>query len=602
MLSKKLVALALIIPTFAAAPAVAREGADPRKCLIDDAPQTERDTFLRLVGQWVSTSDLTISQQGYAWLTQRRVVCQRRENWQPALDPILKSITSSTFYIEEASAKLAPSRLDITSIQPYLAGKTPDQLTTIHWSKAVDPTLKRQIETQNRRQLTPTEAKALHDLITWSADIETKVLDFAWARQATNTATLTQRWQLLPVIEANRPQIIRRTLTRAEQNQAKSLSATYLRDNQQRTTANLKVLTELAQSGDREAMIAVRDALASRFGPSDLYAFYSRLNMTSDVLQVYLSVLAAQWTAHIWDMYGYEDAGRNAMSACIEGLYGKIREDVNNGASARLSGNEIIGVNQSGESFGSSANVCGFKVLGAPAYDTRVSNGRERFESRLPAGAVAIRYYDVTGSGSRRQRGDYFVTGIQFNPIIGDQKAIDQRYTEHLGERRAGSFGDASRNQFKILTKAALINYNWLQQYALDTGRLQELELADTAFKTDRDRRVLEYQAVALRQWNEALAKYNSEAPYPSATTVDELQSAASKAGPQYWQQFRRLVPERVPTQIATASTANYGTAGSANNQRVEVRNYNSSGTYVGSTTTSAVWADIMKMGSGPPR
>lgn len=602
MLSKKLIGLIVTSAVFAATPAQARDSADPRKCLIDDAPQAERDNFLRLVQRWVQTSDLTISQQGFAWLEQRRAICHRRENWQPALEALTKSITASTFYKEEALAKLASSNLDLSSIQPYLAGKTVDALSTLYWSRAIDPAMKRQIETANRRQLTPTEQETVLKLITWSAGIEKNVIEFGWARQATNTATLTQPWQLLPTIEANRPQIVRRALTRAEQSRAKSLSASYVRDHTQRTTANLKVLTDLAQSGDLEAMIALRDALASRFAPRDLEDFYSRLSMTSDVMRIYLSILAAQWTAHIWDMHGYEDAGRKAMSACIEGMYGTVREDVNNGVATHFEGDEIIGVNQSGESFGSSANVCGFRVLSALAYDTKVVNGRERFTSRLPQGAVAIRNYTTTGTRDRRQRSDYYVTGVQFTPIIGDQAEIDKRYNDHVRARRAGSFGDASRNQFKVLTRAAAINYNWVQQYALDTGRVRELELADASFKADRDAIIQAYQNESMQKWDRALAKFNAEAPNPTTATINELQNAAARAGSQYWQQFERLVPERAPARLAATSPTGVSSQAPANNLRVEVRNYNSSGTYVGSTTTSAVWADIMRMGSGPPR
>ena len=151
-------------------------------------------------------------------------------------------------------------------------------------------------------------------------------------------------------------------------------------------------------------------------------------------------------------------------------------------------------------------------------------------------------------------------------------------------------------------TTTLAISYHWYQQYATETGRLQLLDAADAQASQAIKMKRAEQVSRSVSEWNEALARYKVELPNPSYEAKLDLQKAASRSGGLYWGDYQRLVGNlygNAPVQNTYAYTPSTTGAG---NQRVEVRTYGAGGTYVGSQTTSAVWADIMKMGSGPAR
>src|SRR5262249_30592306 len=127
-----------------------------------------------------------------------------------------------------------------------------------------------------------------------------------------------EMWMLLPLFEANRPVITQRKLSGAEKSEAKKLSKAYIdyrTMNTTRTMAALARMRELASSGDKDAMIAIREALQEGDAPLDYIAKFDPRDKDNWFFKYLAQVQAAQWTAEIWSLYGYEDAGRQSINA-----------------------------------------------------------------------------------------------------------------------------------------------------------------------------------------------------------------------------------------------------------------------------------------------
>lgn len=530
--------------------------------------------------------------------------CINQNNWPVALRQILTGISEWNYRKRDAELKIRQLGINTSPISQYLSGRNEQNLNSLYWSirgpETLDRNLLRNLETVNGRRLSSDEQKLVSDYTLYCVAIERHLFAFARGLNEASRQMLSERWQILPAIEANRPTITPRTLTREEQNLARRLSAEYIQSASTRTSDRLAQMTILAQSGDRIAMIAVRDALA-KGAPWDIASQYLSLSVDTSLLNMVSSVVSAQWTAHIWHLYGYEDAGRKSMSACVNGLYGVILNDREKGVTARLIGNTIMGANSAGMTLDQTSETCGFTLTGALSNEREGGLGNGRLISRLPRGATNITYYDTIGSTARASWNDFYITGVNFSPILGDAAAREQKFQNHLAARRNGLLFRSDGSQANFTTTLG-ISYAWYQQYATETGRLRNIEDADAYANSTIRRNIANENAQRLAQWNSALAKLNSEAPNPTKATIDELQRIASLLGVGYWNEYERLVPNRygnAPIQNSTSvASGNQGTS----NQRVEVRTYGAGGNYTGSMTTSAVWADIMKMSSGPPR
>jgi hypothetical protein len=120
------------------------------------------------------------------------------------------------------------------------------------------------------------------------------------------------------------------------------------------------------------------------------------------------------------------------------------------------------------------------------------------------------------------------------------------------------------------------------------------MEAADAKASTAIAERRAADSARRVRNWDSALARFNSDQKSEQYQTA--LMYAAAELGGDYWKEYQRLVP---PSSVSVGPPSIPGTGLTGGDYReVEVRSYDSSGTYTGSTRMSAAWADIMKMTS----
>lgn len=102
---------------------------------------------------------------------------------------------------------------------------------------------------------------------------------------------------------------------------------------------------------------------------------------------------------------------------------------------------------------------------------------------------------------------------------------------------------------------------------------------------------------VAIDSYHSAKAAYERN---PNDKTWMDWSVAANVAGGDFPKEFARLAPRQTyvastPANVSSSMMPNAG-------QSVEVRSYDSSGNYTGSTRESAVWAEIMRASAPPPR
>lgn len=529
--------------------------------------------------------------------------CISQNNWPVALRPLLGGLSEWNYHKYAEAQKISRMGINASPITGYLVGRDEVNLKDVAdktYSEPLNAELLRSIENVNNKKLSPEQIQMVNNYLRYSAQVEYKLVAFARGLREVSHNTLSERWQILPAVEANKPIILPRTLSREEQSLAKKLSAEYIQSAQTRTYERLEQLNRLAQSGDKIAMLALRDAL-SKGPPWDVERHYLYLSIDSEPIKSVVAVMAAQWTARIWQMHGYEDEGRKAMNACVNGMYGPIMRDRQKGVTARLINNEVMGANSDGRTLDSTSEVCGFTLTGANSNVREGGYGNGKLISVLPRGAVNIKFYDTTGSTAPDKSRDFYITGVNFSPILGDAAAKEAKFQKHLAARKAGLIYRADGSQTNFTTTLG-ISYAWYQEYATETGRLQMLDDADSHANAVIRRRLAYQNDQLAAQWRSALARFNAEAPNPSMEAKRELQRVASRLGGSAWQEYERLVPNLYGNAPVQSTTTYNSIPNSPAVRNVEVRTYGAGGTYIGSQTTSAVWADIMKMGSGPPR
>lgn len=415
-------------------------------------------------------------------------------------------------------------------------------------------------------------------------------------------------WTLLAAIEVNRPVFSPRVLTADERAEVQRLSASY--SGAGKTMATLGRLVELGQTGDREAMLAVRTAL--KLGAAnDMLAKYEDTQQTRDFHAALTGTLAALWTAHIWKLHGVEAAGIPYMNACVSGLsdangnpsYGyfkPLRPD------PRVQSFQSIfyGHGSSDRTLG-----CGFNLV--------IASG----EFYVPEGKHAFRVWRRQSDGKleRAPSGDFYLSDVLFFPVWGDGAFLEAKFEKYLSNLREGYpyvSLDAPTVHFDPAAGAApefQLTRLFYYGYADRTGRRAELDLArdDGMAKNAKlyadMRREREAAASLARQerardeaqWTALMKIAKAGGTSPQLASLSDL---SERLGGTYLDAFYALPPEQQGIVMQSPTTSGGYSGGYNPNQSVEVRTYDQNGTYTGSTTTSAFWADVMKMTSGAPR
>lgn len=556
---------------------------DPRKCLFDEAPAAERAKAADIekrIGYWRSEQDKL-----YKSAIAR---CMAAKGWSNASADALMNIIVADSISREAAAVVKAKGFEIDWVDGFL--ETLDAPTRSHmdimipkgpyFRKKTWPLLAsrfgRPVEDEK-------EMAALMYYVGYRRELADSIRAFRLAAETAPGMLMTDAWQILPAVEASRPAFAPRTLTKEERAELRTVSEHYSDRNSpgSGSVAELKRLQQLGETGDKEAMIAARDALAGGPPRELLDQYWTRRANTSN-LYTATAILTAIWTAHIWQRHGYDDADRKYMKPCIGGIgtgNGYKRREVN--AVLRPDGT-VAGVNSNGYVGDDASEACGFVLLGQSA-----ATGR-------PKGATVLESYYL---GQRQPERDFFITGARFNPVMGDAAFLESRFQAHLKMRQAGELSDKNGNF--IFTPSREIALRWYEKYARDTGRLAQLQDADARHSEKLREQLSQARSRADQQWAQAVSDYNANRS--AIGSVEKLMNVATGLGLEYFGKFVALVPDwdRSP---ANASSSAYGGGPGFGSQQVQVRTYDSNGNYTGSTQTSAVWADIMKMSSSPAR
>lgn len=568
---------------------------DPRACLIARVP-ADHEKLVQSIRRQVFPGEVTgttIPEDPYRKAAAER--CVDSEGW-----PVAYTATAADLLFGEVRAQLIGPRLkqqgyDLARLDSYLTSQTAERLHRLKWLSERNQDFSRDwslltgLVGQQPRD--PAQKELLLQYVRNRSEADRALKIFAAVQQINTGSYISQGWQVLPALEASRPVIRERVLSKEEKAEVARLARSYAAGYQQggRTLPELQRLMDLGQSGDKAAMIAARDALA-RGVPFDLSSHYSDLNIDTTPFRMFTERLTAIWTAMIWHRFGYDDASRRYMKPCVGGLYGEVYKHEKDGVAAMLASDGTVRpVNSQGIQMDQSADGCGFTLLGVPAAQAR--------------GATVLQFYDKRGSfgalGNRAPARDFAITGVRFSPMMGDARFLQSKFEEHLTMRRAGLMYDARSGLRTFATPTLLVTMPWYNHYARETGQLAKLDQADAQSNEAIAARLRAEARSRVAAWERALERHKEE-PL-NQTRRDQLMYAASALGGAYWQEYKRLVPD--PQPVITDAPRMVGSgAGSSGYREVEVRSYDRNGTYTGSTRMSAAWADIMKMTSGPPR
>lgn len=396
-----------------------------------------------------------------------------------------------------------------------------------------------------------------------------------------------EMWQVLPAIEANRPVMAPRALTSAERAEARKLGDAYRRG--PRTRAALERLRQLAESGDRDAMVAMRNAIKAG-PPAEFRAAFADTPTTRQVMTRISDSLAAVWTAQLWALHGAEAEGVPIIEPCIGGLRdAKGRTIINVPVGENPS--PLYGIGESRTALG-----CGFQ-LSAKRIRQYVSY---KVRNILPPGALRFEVHFFNGTNYyRKPEEDFYITGVTFFPVWGDKDFLERAFAAHLAARKSGLMLTllGYRKSPEELSIALKMTLPWIESHARATGREAALVEADKAAEASYAALHGYYARVRNEEFTRLMAEYRAS---PPDFVPVELRNVAIALGGSQFAEFEALHRQR----SRSAPPAPNAPAGSASNayQSVEVRSYDSSGNYLGSTRTSAVWADIMKMTSSPAR
>jgi hypothetical protein len=408
---------------------------DPRSCLIDSVP-AEHAKFVGSIRQSLFPGELTagewVAEDPYRDAAAAR--CIMLEGWSPSYASPAASLLSGEVRARLIGEKLQLAGFGLSRLDAFVADKTLKELLELKWLSERDASFKKDwaalSANLDRQPNDQAERELLIKYIRNRAEADRSLKIFAIAGRADPSLYLSEAWQVLPALEAARPVIRERALTKEERAEIGKLSKAYADHPSKggRTLANLQRLMELGQSGDKAAMVAVRDALGVGI-PFDVDVGYIRLDLDTQPMRQLTERLAVMWTAMLWQRFGYDDASRKYMKACVGGLYGEVSDNEKNGVAAYLSPDgTVVPVNSQGLTMDTTEDGCGFTLVGVPASQA--------------GGQKTLQYYDKRGSfgqlGNRDPRGDFAITGVRFAPIMGDAEFLQRKFEAHLRLRRAG--------------------------------------------------------------------------------------------------------------------------------------------------------------------
>lgn len=578
-----------------AASAAQAQTEDPRTCLIARVPADHAklvETIRRSLFPNEPARGETVGEDTYRENAAKR--CIASEGWSSSYTRPAATLLYGEVRAQLIGPRLRQAGFDLTRLDTHIAARSLKELLHLEWLSPRDSTFgddwKVITGLLGRKPADAPQQELLLKYVQNRAIAERGLQVFAVMSRPDSTRYVSEDWQVLPALEANRPVIRERALTKEERSEVSRLASTFAKHPNQggKRLATLQRLMELAQSGDKAAMIAARDALG--YGvPYDVDTEYIHLDIFQDPFRRLTERLAAMWTAMIWHRFGYDDASRKYMKACVGGLYGEVSKHEADGVAASLdSDGTVIPVNSQGLRMDASEDGCGLTLLGVPAAQAQ--------------GRKVLQYYDKRGSfaqlGNREPRGDFAISGVRFVPIMGDVKFMQAKFERHLSMRRSGMLFEPSTGHYTFSTPTLIVTRPWYEHYALETGQYSLVNQADAQGNAVIAKRIREENTRLSNNWKNALALFKANPNNEGYRT--SLMYAASALGGGFWTEYTRLTASSSPVSAAPRMIGS-GT-GSSGYREVEVRSYDSNGTYTGSTRMSAAWADIMKMTSAAGR
>lgn len=370
------------------------------------------------------------------------------------------------------------------------------------------------------------------------------------------------------------------------------------------TAAALLRLKALAESGDREAMILMREAVR-RGPPIDFRMKFANTPATDKFMETLSGALAGLWTAHLWEIHGYENNGLKFIKACHRSLVdenGKTTARVQRGPDGDTGVLSDLLIDKT--SLG-----CGFRLRGKTVVqkipvETVARTINLEWGTHRPKGVRVFEVYNheiVNKRYYRRKPEDFYIVGALFYPVWGDDAFLKNAYMDHVNARSAGLVKNATSGDIHpsdLYSANMLLTLPWLEHYAVENNRGAELAASDREAEKWQRRDDERRRGATIAFWESQMAEFRKA---PKTFDTYQLSISAGSLGGEYWTKYQSLLEEHRPAAKVSAPIG--GNAATYNaGERVEVRAYDRSGTYQGSTTTSAFWADVMKMTSSPAR
>ncbi len=578
---------------------------NPLVCLYNQADPKVRDRITELHRQKFTTtgsSASAVSSFAHGAIIDEVNRCMASRNWRLGQRGNVVELLSAEYSARFFESHLVNLGFDVTQLRSWVStlpalrahdvasdagdnlkpGAPQDLAPEL---KQAEAQLLRPLEQRTGRTLTPQQLEIFWNAVKYRAYARYFTLKFVALNEAYNGPYLVEESQIVPALRANMPALVPRTLANEDRKAMRKLAAEY-RAYENRTAARLAALTDYANSGDREAILILRDTLMLGV-PTDVYRHYSSRLLLTDHLSTMTRQLAAVWTAQLWVLHGYEEAGRPIITRCLSGFEGYVKQDKANGTRAFLGGDGVLyPVNTNGQQVGSTWESCGFELLAKSAY--RRENGK--LVKQVKPGERVHHFWD--SASNRKESGDFVVTGARF--ANGDNADTEARFQKYLLARSRGEYLTESGGS-KLQTNASAMTDSFYRQYARDTGRSSLIDLAEAGKRAELEARFAAEKKRKQERWDSAVAEYKANTKTPAAQ--DKLRDLASSLGMEYYGKYIALVPQAAPAASSTRQTIT-----GVGSQQVEVRQYDSSGTYQGSTRTSSFWADVLKTTSPPPR
>ena len=372
-------------------------------------------------------------------------------------------------------------------------------------------------------------------------------------------------------VEALRPHIVPRSLSRTDQAEVRTLVERYPAT---RSFAMLLRLISLGDSGDEDAMSAVIQSLEVG-APVDAPTSYFNVPRAHGGVR-------SVWGATFWQLHGADRAAARAMLACD------------------------FGTTRPGRSRDTTWNSCGFIVNYRPGFDSGNPRRRATFENYAEGGRrapdVTITLHAVDGDAAfRHSRFEAALRWVRIQHGANVAQARDKdMYTRAYAEFYSAQDELAEARQTAVETEALnraqraadrLARYDRLQARRRAAGGVSGLSPAE----------IEQLEALAVSFGGEALASFAAERQLSQMWMVERLCRDPSAlcdrqlAGREAADAAARAEADRRYAEArARALSGGVIPGATGGSGLVSVRSYDAQGNYMGSQLMSSTQAEIL--------